>query len=146
MAEQVYRTEDRGGGKPSKTPKVRRESGWRLLEEHFEEIEVKSGGRVVVPSESIAGLTYRVDPSRQFCSCPDNEIGGNVCKHVNAASWAAMIASSGYRIERRFNSRVGLDEWHEYDDRTGKWEGFRYSLMQAIADVVEMAAFKGWLR
>lgn len=37
-------------------------------------------GRYVVESES--GATYVVDLHRSDCSCPDNEIRGELCKHI----------------------------------------------------------------
>ena len=127
----------------SRTPKVRREAGWKLLEERYDEIEVLREDYVRVPSESIRGRVYTCQPSRMRCTCPDNALEGNVCKHSQAAKWMAMIAKSGYRIERRRNGRIPIAEWWIFDRETGEPEGVRYSLIEAIADVIEMAEFKG---
>lgn len=143
-------TSDRIGGgavigKPAKAfaraPKVRRESGWKLLEERFEEIAVLAEDYVRVPSRSREGHAYTVNPARGFCPCRDAQLGGNICSHVEAAQWAAMIASSGYRIEKRFNSRVGLDEWWVFDRESGSPESVRFSFAEAVMDVIELAEF-----
>ena len=127
----------------SRTPKVRREAGWRLLEERFEEITVVAEDYVRVPSRTRRGHFYTCNPVKRFCPCPDSQAGGNSCAHGQAASWARMIAQSGYRVERVHNSRLPFIEWHVFDRETGELEGVRYSLPEAVLDVIEMAEFQG---
>ena len=127
----------------SRTPKVRREAGWKLLEERFEEITVVAEDYVRVPSRTRRGHFYTTNPTKLFCPCPDSQSGGNSCAHAQAASWARLIAKSGYRVERRHNGRVPVSEWWIFDRESGEPEGVRYSLIEAIADVVELAEFKG---
>ena len=125
---------ERRGESAPKRPKVRRDAGWKLLEERFEDITVIAGGRVRVPSRTHAGRFYTTDPSRQFCPCPDSVAGANICAHVNVANWALLIGRSGYTISRHLNSRAGLDEWHIHRGETTVFEGVRYSLAEAILE------------
>lgn len=124
-------------------PVVRREAGWLLLEERFDEIRFLAEDYVRVPSRSREGHAYTVNPARGFCPCKDAQLGGKICGHLEAPHWAALIASSGYRIERRFNSRVGLDEWWIFWRETGISEGVRYSFAECVMDVIELAKFPG---
>ncbi|HEX4131398.1 MAG TPA: transposase [Pirellulales bacterium] len=41
----------------------------------------------LVPSQTGAEQTYRVDPSKQSCTCPDHTEHGHVCKHVHAVKF-----------------------------------------------------------
>lgn len=127
----------------SRTPKVRREAGWRLLEERFEEITVVADDYVRVPSRTRRGHFYTTNPTKLFCPCPDSQAGGNSCAHVQAVSWARLIAGSGYRIERVHNCRLPFKEWHVFDRETGEPEGVRYSLAECLLDVIELAEFRG---
>lgn len=134
----VYERRTETNREEAKAPKVRRKAGWKLLEERFEEITVLADDYVRVPSRSREGHAYTVNPARGFCPCKDGQLGGNICGHVEAGQWAALIATSGYWIEKRFNSRVGLVEWWVFSREDGELEGVRYSLAEAILDVIEL--------
>ena len=97
---------------------------------------------VRVPSRSRRGHFYTTNPVNRFCPCPDSQASGNSCAHGQAASWARLIAQSGYRIERVHNSRLPFIEWH-VSRQSGKPESVRYSLAEAVFDVIELAEFRG---
>ena len=46
----------------------------------------QDGSKWIVPSQSVGGKKYTVIPDEHspFCSCPDHEIHGCVCKHIYA--------------------------------------------------------------
>ena len=123
----------------SRTPKVRREAGWKLLEERYDEIEVLREDYIRVPSTSIRGRVYTCQPSKLRCTCPDNSLEGNCCKHTLASTFASTIYGSGYRIEKVHNGRLPFEEWHVYDRETGEMKGVRYSFAEAYLDVLELA-------
>jgi transposase len=44
----------------------------------------KNGDSWLVPSQSSGERTYRVDPVKQTCTCPDHQEAGHKCKHLFA--------------------------------------------------------------
>lgn len=58
-------------------------------------IEKTKQGRYYVPSQSVGGMKYQVEPKKPWCDCPDFETRGVVCKHIYAVR---------YTIEREKNT------------------------------------------
>lgn len=58
-------------------------------------IEKTTHGAYFVPSQSSAGMRYRVEPMRNCCDCPDFKDRGETCKHLFAVQFV---------IEREKNS------------------------------------------
>jgi len=49
----------------------------------------KRNGHWSVPSQTSDGRRYKVDPNEHspYCSCPDHELNGHVCKHIYAVRY-----------------------------------------------------------
>src|SRR5262245_55513083 len=79
------------------------------------------GGVWHVPSQTDGDKQYRVDLSRNTCTCPDHMEGGHICKHQIAVKFVARreMSADGIVTEQRTFSftekKVYKRDWHAYD-------------------------------
>lgn len=75
----------------------------------------------LVPSQSTASMTYRVDPNAQTCTCPDHQESGHKCKHLFAVEFTVKreTDSDGNIIDTRsitFTEKVSYKQnWPAYN-------------------------------
>jgi transposase len=80
------------------------------------------GGVWHVPSQTDGEKTYRVDLSRNTCTCPDHTDGGHVCKHVFAVKIVARreLSADGTVTEQRSftftEKKVYKRNWSAYTE------------------------------
>ena len=125
-------------------------AGLLLAAHRHADFEVLASGKVKVPSASIPGLLYTVDPGTGTCTCPAwrfDERWRGCDKHLVAAEFALdfRFAAPGisYSVEKRHDSRFGIETFDVVEHGLslfprGRFWSTALSLEAALMEVVDV--------
>lgn len=115
----------------------------------------RSGNLWLVPSQSGKG-SYKVDPHKQTCSCPDHDLRHNRCKHIIAAEFLERTLTTTTTTDAQGSTTTTTTEtvkvvrqtykqvWPAYNAaQTQEKRLFQYLLRQLCAGVGEPSQTNG---